>query len=75
MNIKVGFTENPRELVISAKDNREQLIRVLSEGLRAGEGFIELTDSKEHTYLINASEVAYVEVGSPSRPAVGFGGA
>lgn len=75
MNIKVGFTENPRELVISAQDNRDELIRTINEGLRSGEGFLELTDSKGHTYFINSGGIAYVEVGSESRPAVGFGGA
>lgn len=75
MNIKVGFTDNPRELVISAQDKREEIVSALSDGLRAGSGFIEITDSKGQTYFINAGDVAYVEVGSEARPAVGFGGA
>ncbi|GAB3941836.1 DUF3107 domain-containing protein [Corynebacterium tapiri] len=75
MDIKIGFSENPRELVLSAKDNREELLQRLSEGLKSGAGFIELVDSKAHTYFLNAAEVAYVEVSSAARPAVGFGGA
>lgn len=74
MDIKIGFTQNPRELVIRARDSRDEIIAELTEGLRAGSGFIELTDAKEHTYFLNASEVAYVEVGNDNRPAVGFGG-
>ncbi|AWB81422.1 DUF3107 domain-containing protein [Corynebacterium yudongzhengii] len=75
MDIKIGFIDSPRELVINAQDNRDELVQRLTEGLRAKEEVVELTDSKGHTFLVNAPQVAYVEIGSANRPAVGFGGA
>lgn len=74
MDIKIGFTENPRELVISAADKRDELLAKLSEGMNDGSRIITLTDAKDRTYLIKTEDIAYVEVGSDSRPAVGFGG-
>jgi hypothetical protein len=75
MDIKVGFTENPRELVIAAADNREEVLSKISEAIQGEKGILELTDSKGHTFFVNVEEIAYVEVGSANRPAVGFGGA
>lgn len=74
MDIKIGFTENPRELVIAAGEDREELVSKISKELQSERGILELTDAKGHTFFINSAEVAYVEVASSSRPAVGFGG-
>lgn len=74
MDIKIGFTESPRELVIQVDGGRDEVVAKLTEGLQGGGGFVELADTKDRTYLINAGDVAYVEIGSENRPAVGFGG-
>lgn len=74
MDIRIGFNESPRELVIAPGDKREEAVAALREGLKAGEGFIEIEDAKGQIYLINAEEVSYVEIGAVDRPAVGFGG-
>ena len=74
MDIRVGFNDNARELAIAAGEKREEIVAALREGLKAGEGFIEVSDAKGQIYLINAEEVAYVEIGAADRPAVGFGG-
>lgn len=75
MDIKVGFTENPRELVISSDGNRDEVIAKINEAIKGDEGVFNVTDNKGHTFFINVSEIAYVELGSANRPAVGFGGA
>lgn len=74
MDIKIGFNENPRELVIAAGDKRDEAVAALREGLNSREGFIEIEDAKGQVYLVNAEEISYVEIGATDRPAVGFGG-
>ncbi len=74
MDIKIGFTESPRELVISTSEAREELVARIREAVTASSGIVEFDDSKGRTYLVNAGEIAYVEVGSPEQRAVGFAG-
>lgn len=74
MDIKIGFTETPRELVIKLTEAREEALARIREAMSNEERVIELTDDKGRTYLVNAKEIAYVEVGSGEQRAVGFGG-
>ncbi|AKK10543.1 DUF3107 domain-containing protein [Corynebacterium uterequi] len=74
MDIKIGFSENQRELVLDSGDDRDEIVARIGGALKDGE-FFQLVDNKGRAYFINAEEVAYVEVGSAHRPAVGFGGA
>jgi hypothetical protein len=76
MDIKIGFTESPRELIIKLEEAaREDAVTRIKEALKADEGILELDDAKGRTYLINAEEVAYVEVGADAAHPVGFMGA
>lgn len=75
MDIKIGFTENPRELVIKLdEESREEAVTRIKEALKADEGIVELDDAKGRTYLINVEEVTYVEVGAAAAHPVGFMG-
>lgn len=74
MDIKIGFTESPRELVISTSESREDLIARVREAVTASSGLLEIDDSKGRTYLVNAEEIAYIEVGTAEQRSVGFAG-
>lgn len=75
MDIKIGFTETPRELVIKSGESREDTVARLSEALNAESKIVQLDDEKGRTYLVNTSEVAYVEIGTSDARSVGFAGA
>ncbi|MDR7328717.1 DUF3107 domain-containing protein [Corynebacterium guangdongense] len=74
MDIKIGFTESPRELVIGTSEGREDLVARIREAVTTSSGILEFDDAKGRTYLVNAEEIAYVEVGSPEQRSVGFAG-
>lgn len=73
MDIKVGFVDNPRELVITSQDNQETVVadveKFLSE--EAG-GTLTLKDNKGSVFVVVRGQVAYVEVGSSAQRPVGF---
>lgn len=76
MDIKIGFTESPRELAIKlAEDARDSVVANIKEVLTSSEGILEIEDTKGRTYLVNAEEVAYVEIGAAATHPVGFMGA
>ena len=66
MEIKIGFTDNPRELVINAKGKKEEITTTINDALSKP------TDAKGHTHLIRRAAIAYVEIGSESARPVGF---
>lgn len=72
MEVKVGISESPRELVLSSSQSPEEVAELVSEGLRSKSGVVSLTDEKGRKYLIQASKLAYVEIGPASGGRVGF---
>lgn len=74
MDIKIGFNNNPRELVIASEGTPETVAPVISEALNAGDNrILELKDAKGRTFFIATGDVAYVEVGTANKGHVGFG--
>lgn len=72
MEVKIGISDSPRELVINSSQTPEE-VEALVTGALAGEGgVVALVDEKGRKYLIQASKVAYVEIGTPSSGRVGF---
>ncbi|WP_448853959.1 DUF3107 domain-containing protein [Corynebacterium frankenforstense] len=75
MELKIGFKETPRELVIDAKGDAEAVSGEVRSALERGEGILELEDQRGQRYLLRASEVAYAAVGAETPRTVGFAGA
>lgn len=75
MDIKIGFSDSPRELVVSSNDDRDVVATKIAEALQAGTGVLELNDDKGHRYLVRNNHIAYVEIGSSAPRTVGFAGA
>lgn len=75
MDIKVGFADNARELVISTNLEQEEVAAKVSAALADESGVLDLSDEKGRRYLIRNSRIAYVEVGTASPRTVGFAGA
>jgi hypothetical protein len=75
MDIKIGFIDSPRELVVSSNDSQEAAVAKVSAALKSGDGVLELEDTKGSRYLVRNDRIAFVEFGSNAARAVGFAGA
>lgn len=76
MDIKVGFVDNPRDLVITSADEQDAVVTEVQNFLAAGAGdtatTLTLKDNKGSVFVIVRDQVAYVEVGSSAQRPVGF---
>ncbi|WP_096285380.1 DUF3107 domain-containing protein [Mycobacterium ahvazicum] len=73
MEVKVGITDSPRELVFSSAQTPAEVEEAVSAALREGSSLLGLTDEKGRRYLIHSAKIAYVEIGAADGRRVGFG--
>lgn len=74
MDIKFGFADTPRELIISTSGEQTELTQKINSAL-AENSTLELEDDKGRKYLVRTERVVYVEVGAAKKQSVGFAGA
>ncbi|AKE41957.1 Protein of uncharacterised function (DUF3107) [Corynebacterium kutscheri] len=74
MDIKIGFTDNPRELVISTSAAQDEVVAQVSKALKNDFELFDFTDDQGRRYLIRNTQIAYVEVGTTNARTVGFSG-
>lgn len=72
MEIKVGVTDIPRELVISSDQSQADVEKIVSAALAKEVDVLSLTDEKGRKYLVQAAKIAYVEIGPADSRRVGF---
>ncbi|MBF6459581.1 DUF3107 domain-containing protein [Nocardia puris] len=72
MEVKIGIAESPRELVIVSGQTPDEVEALVSDALSGTSGVVALTDEKGRKFLIQASKVAYVEIGTATGGRVGF---
>lgn len=75
MDIKIGFTQAPRELVISSSAEPKGISQKVAQALGGQDATLTLEDDKGRSYVLRTDAIAYVEVGLPERRSVGFAGA
>ena len=75
MDIKIGFSDSPRELVITSTESRELMSTKIAAALTNSKGVLELEDDTGSRYLVRNERIAYVEIGSATARQVGFAGA
>lgn len=75
MDIKISFTQSPRELVISTEETQDAVTSKVKEALASESGILELEDAKGSRFVINVAQIAHVEVGTTAPRTVGFAGA
>jgi len=73
MDIKIGFADTARELVIHAEGTQEELAQTIN-GALADNSTLELEDSKGRKYIVRTERVVYVEIGTARAHTVGFAG-
>lgn len=73
MEVKIGISDSPRELVLSSAQTPAEVEKIVSAALAEGSGTLALDDEKGRRILVQAAKISYVEIGSAPRP-VGFSG-
>jgi hypothetical protein len=73
VEVKIGVTDSPRELVLSSAQTPVEVEKLVTEALGKDTGVLALTDEKGRRYLIQNTRIAYVEIGAADSRRVGFG--
>ncbi|MEZ2121476.1 MULTISPECIES: DUF3107 domain-containing protein [unclassified Corynebacterium] len=72
MDIKIGFSDTAREVVVSSNEEQDAVVTQVSEALADDNGILRLTDDKGRVVLVRNSRIAYIEVGTTTSRPVGF---
>lgn len=73
MEVKIGVTDSPRELVFNSTQTPDEVEKLVSASLAKGAELLSFTDDKGRRFLVQAARVAYVEIGAADGRRVGFG--
>jgi hypothetical protein len=73
VEVKIGITDSPRELVFSSAQTPGEVEELVNAALREGSGLLGLSDEKGRRFLIQTAKIAYVEIGAADARRVGFG--
>ena len=74
MEVKIGITDSPRELVLSSTQTPGEVEELVAAALREGSGgLLSLSDERGRRFLIQSTKIAYVEIGVADARRVGFG--
>ncbi|MDR2619580.1 MAG: DUF3107 domain-containing protein [Propionibacteriaceae bacterium] len=73
MEVKIGLAQLPREIVIDARENAEDIIAQLRDALTQDGGLLTLTDEKGRRVIVTAARIGYLELGQEHARPVGFG--
>ncbi|OMC24490.1 ATP-binding protein [Mycobacterium colombiense] len=73
MEVKIGITDSPRELVLASTQTPAEIEELVSATLSDGSGLLRLSDERGRRFLIHTSKIAYVEIGVADARRVGFG--
>ena len=73
MEVKIGVTDSPRELSFNSAQTPTEVEKEISEALAGNTGVLALTDEKGRRFIVQATKIAYVEIGAADVRRVGFG--
>jgi hypothetical protein len=73
VEVKIGITDSPRELVFSSAQTPGEVEELVTAALSEGPGLLSLTDDKGRRFLVHNAKIAYVEIGAADGRRVGFG--
>jgi Protein of unknown function (DUF3107) len=73
VEVKIGITDSPRELVFSSAQTPGEVEELVNAALGATSNVLSLTDEKGRRFVVNAAKIAYVEIGVADARRVGFG--
>jgi hypothetical protein len=73
VEVKIGVTDSPRELVLNSTQTPAEVEQLVVDALGATSGVLSITDEKGRRFLVQATKIAYVEIGAADIRRVGFG--
>jgi hypothetical protein len=73
VEVKIGVTDSPRELVLNSAQTPAEVEKLVSDALTGDPGVLSLSDEKGRRYLVQSTRIAYVEIGAADVRRVGFG--
>jgi hypothetical protein len=74
MEVKLGVTYSPRELVVETDKGADDIARLVESALGGKAGVLWLADGKGRRVGVPTDKLAYVEIGEETSKRVGFGG-
>lgn len=74
MDVRIGIQNSPRELSFETSQSAAEVEQAVAAALAGQSALLKLTDSKGTVYVVPASVLAYVEIGSEESRRVGFVG-
>jgi hypothetical protein len=72
VEVKIGVSDSPRELVFNSSDSPEVVEHEIKTAL-ADSAVLSLTDDKGQRFLVQTSKISYVQIGAADTRRVGFG--
>lgn len=72
VEVKIGISDSPRELVVNSNQTPDEVEALVTAALSGDGGVLTLLDEKGRKLLVQASKVAYVEIGPATGGRVGF---
>jgi uncharacterized protein DUF3107 len=73
VDVKIGVTDSPRELIFSSAQTHDEVQKLVTDALGKDSGVLSLTDEKGRLFLVQVAKIAYVEIGASDSRRVGFG--
>jgi hypothetical protein len=74
VEVKIGVSDSPRELVFRSSETQAEVEKQVSTALAKGTDLLSLTDDKGRKFLVPTANIAYVEIGAADVRRVGFAG-
>lgn len=72
MEVKIGVTDSPRELVVNSVLTPDEVEALVTKALGDAGGVLSLVDDKGRKFLVQAARITYVEIGPSEGRKVGF---
>ena len=73
MEVKIGITDSPRELVFTSAQTPSEIEALVTTALGKNSEVLSLTDDKGRRFVVHPAKIAYVEIGVADSRKVGFG--
>lgn len=72
MEIRIGIANTGRELSFETSEPADAVKKSVASALDSGATHLTFSDSKGNTYIVPASGLAYIELGTEESRRVGF---
>lgn len=72
MEVKIGISESPRELVFNSSQTPTEIEDLVKSALAGSGEVLSLTDDKGRRFLVQTARINYVEIGAADSRRVGF---